>query len=92
MSLALFAMAAISQLICPYITSDSNGLFVIAPKAESYKHSGPFDRGKRLFEAAPEPKSFYEISGGHNERTYLDDPGYIKAVENLLKQESASRN
>jgi len=52
----------------------------------------PFDRGKRLFEAAPEPKSFYEISGRHNERTYLDDPDYIKAIDDLLKQESESRN
>ena len=52
----------------------------------------PFERGKRLFEAAPEPKTFFEISGGHNERTYLDDPGYIEVIDNLLKQESAGRN
>ncbi len=52
----------------------------------------PFDRGKKLFEAAPEPKTFFEISGGHNERNYLDDPGYIKAIDNLLRQESENRN
>ena len=52
----------------------------------------PFERGKKLFEAAPEPKTFYEISGGHNQRIYLDDPGYIKAIDNLLMQESENRN
>ncbi|MCH7946645.1 MAG: alpha/beta hydrolase [candidate division Zixibacteria bacterium] len=52
----------------------------------------PFDRGKRLFEAAPEPKTFFEISGGHNQRTYLDDSGYITVIDNLLKQDGAGRN
>lgn len=52
----------------------------------------PFERGKSLFEAAAEPKDFYEISGRHNERTYLDDLGYIKLIDKLLMQESERRN
>ena len=52
----------------------------------------PFERGKRLFEAAPEPKSFYEISGRHNERNYFDDPGYITAIDDLLNNQGEFRN
>ncbi|MEE8149864.1 MAG: alpha/beta hydrolase [candidate division Zixibacteria bacterium] len=67
------SISKISKVNCPK-------LFTHSPADDLV----PFDRGKKLFEAAPEPKSFYEISGGHNERTYLDDPGYIKAIDNLL--------
>ena len=75
------SISKISKVSCPM-------LFTHSPADELI----PFDRGKRLFEAAPEPKTFYEISGGHNQRTYLDESGYIKVIDDLLKQESAGRN
>ena len=31
----------------------------------------PFDHGRRLFEAGPEPKTFYAIPGAHHNDTYL---------------------
>jgi fermentation-respiration switch protein FrsA (DUF1100 family) len=39
----------------------------------------PFEFGLRLFEAAPEPKRFLEISGGHNEGFLLSGDTYRQA-------------
>ena len=44
----------------------------------------PFDEGRRLFDAAPEPKQFVEVSGGHvyaSER----DPAFFPAVRAFLQ-------
>lgn len=37
----------------------------------------PFEHGRRVFDAAPQPKEFLEISGGHND-------GFIESVESYL--------
>jgi hypothetical protein len=47
----------------------------------------PFAFGRKLFAAAPEPKSFVEISGGHNERDYLQDFGYQAAFRTAIGAE-----
>ncbi len=45
----------------------------------------PFEMGRRLFEAAREPKAFLQMKGGHDE-SYIDSaPAYAAAVEDLLK-------
>jgi fermentation-respiration switch protein FrsA (DUF1100 family) len=44
----------------------------------------PYDMGVRLFRAAREPKVFVELSGGHNDRAYFEDPEYVNAVHNIL--------
>jgi len=36
-----------------------------------------YEQGRRLYEAAPEPKRFFEISGGHN-GGFMDDPEKYK--------------
>jgi fermentation-respiration switch protein FrsA (DUF1100 family) len=44
----------------------------------------PFDEGRRLFDAAPSPKQFVEVSGGHvyaSER----DPGFFPAIRSFLQ-------
>ena len=43
-----------------------------------------YEMGRRLFDAAPEPKRFVEFSGGHNERRYFGDDVYIMAWSDLL--------
>jgi len=40
----------------------------------------PYEFGVKLFEAAPEPKTFLEISGGHNDRDYLETKAYRTAL------------
>ena len=45
----------------------------------------PYNHGRRLFEAAPEPKMFLEIHGGHNEG-FLISPGYRAGLEAFLEK------
>jgi fermentation-respiration switch protein FrsA (DUF1100 family) len=44
----------------------------------------PFDEGRRLFDAAPSPKQFVEVSGGH---VYASekDPGFFPAIRSFLQ-------
>ena len=54
-------------------------------------HSGqddviPFEEGKRLFEAAPSPKTFVEVYGGHRETAEVDATRMFGAVRDFLRQ------
>ena len=45
-----------------------------------------FSHGQKLYDAAPEPKKFLEITGGHN-GGFLDEPDiYIKGLDSFLTQ------
>jgi fermentation-respiration switch protein FrsA (DUF1100 family) len=44
----------------------------------------PFEMGRRLFDAAPEPKRFLRSSGGHND-SFLRTPGWAEAVGEFLR-------
>lgn len=45
----------------------------------------PYDLGRRLFEAAPEPKRFFALRGGHNEGFLLSQPGYEQSLSEFLR-------
>lgn len=45
----------------------------------------PFHLGERVFEAAPEPKSFVRLRGGHNGGFYLSQPEYEHALAEWLR-------
>jgi fermentation-respiration switch protein FrsA (DUF1100 family) len=45
----------------------------------------PFAHGRDLFQAAPEPKSFYTIRGAHHNDTYLAGREYWEAWRNFLR-------
>jgi len=45
----------------------------------------PFEMGRRLFEAAPEPKKFVETTGDHN-GGFLDSPNWGPAIADFLKE------
>jgi fermentation-respiration switch protein FrsA (DUF1100 family) len=46
----------------------------------------PFDLGRRLFEAATEPKRFYEVEGAPHNSTYIvGGRGYIDALASFLE-------
>jgi fermentation-respiration switch protein FrsA (DUF1100 family) len=40
----------------------------------------PIELGRRLFEAAPSPKTFVEFDGGSHSRLYRDDPAQYRRV------------
>lgn len=44
----------------------------------------PFAHGQRLFAAAPDPKAFAELTGGHNDGESFTDASYHRALEDLL--------
>ncbi len=44
----------------------------------------PFEHGRALFAAAPEPKDFVELRGGHNEGFLDSQPGYQRALDDFL--------
>ena len=46
----------------------------------------PFAHGRRLFELAPEPKTFFELSAGHNDGYALSGPAYSRAIDAFLRQ------
>ena len=46
----------------------------------------PFAHGRALFEAAPEPKRFLEIRGGHNEGFYEASAEYLRGVREFVEQ------
>lgn len=45
----------------------------------------PFGMGRALFAAAPLPKSFFELRGGHNDGFLLSGDGYVEAVRKFLR-------
>ncbi len=50
----------------------------------------PFKEGRRLFDAAPSPKTFVEVRGGHIESSEVDRDVFYGAVRSFL-QTSATR-
>ena len=46
----------------------------------------PYAHGRRLFESAPEPKTFFELSGGHDGGYALSEPAYSQAIDAFLRE------
>ena len=46
----------------------------------------PFKLGKKLFEAAPQPKEFYQMRGGHNEAVFMAMEEYSVKINNFLSR------
>lgn len=44
----------------------------------------PYSHGERLFAAAPDPKTFLKLKGGHNEGFILSSPGYETGLQTFL--------
>jgi fermentation-respiration switch protein FrsA (DUF1100 family) len=49
----------------------------------------PYAHGKKLFEAANAPKSFLEMSGGHNDGFIFTRPEWVSALAAFLDQHAA---
>lgn len=45
----------------------------------------PYASGRRLFEAAPEPKVFVELHGDHNSGFLMSQPGYEQSLRQFLE-------
>lgn len=63
----------IGKLSCPVLVAHSPDDDLI-----------PYEMGRRLFEAAHEPKQFVKLEGGHNELQYFNSQTYIDAVSGII--------
>lgn len=50
----------------------------------------PYHHGRDLFEAAPEPKEFADLAGGHNASTAAQGPTYVTTVSDFLRRATAA--
>ncbi len=66
-------LAVIDRVSMPLLVVHSRGDEII-----------PFRHGRRLFEAAHEPKAFLEIAGGHNEGFWLSGDAYRRGLAEFL--------
>ena len=49
----------------------------------------PYSHGQRLFEAAPQPKTFYTINGaGHNDTYIIGGPAYFETIARFINGQS----
>jgi fermentation-respiration switch protein FrsA (DUF1100 family) len=46
----------------------------------------PYAQGRRLFDAAREPKRFLEIRGGHNEGFWVSRQAYMRGLDSFLRE------
>jgi fermentation-respiration switch protein FrsA (DUF1100 family) len=46
----------------------------------------PYSHGRQLFQAAPEPKDFLELRGGHNEGFIISGPGYHDGLKAFIRK------
>jgi fermentation-respiration switch protein FrsA (DUF1100 family) len=44
----------------------------------------PFEMGQRLYAAAPEPKRFVQLSGGHNDLSHFNSAIYVNGLREFL--------
>ena len=52
----------------------------------------PYELGRKLFNAAPEPKTFYDIQGaGHNDTPFVGGPAYLAALDRFVTRTLEAR-
>jgi fermentation-respiration switch protein FrsA (DUF1100 family) len=51
----------------------------------------PFSHGQRLYQAAPQPKAFFVMGGGHNDGFFVSGDAYVHALGDFLRAHPGSR-
>jgi fermentation-respiration switch protein FrsA (DUF1100 family) len=46
----------------------------------------PYEEGLEIFQAAPEPKQFLEMQGGHNDGFSVSGRSYIEGLKSFINQ------
>jgi len=67
------SLAKIGRVRCPILVTHS-------PQDELI----PFEMGRQLYAAAPAPKRFVELQGGHNEHDYMSNYLYINGLSEFI--------
>lgn len=66
-----------------YVAASDSPVMVIHSRDDEIV---PFDMGRALFEAAPQPKTFFELRGDHNAGFWLSRDTYLPALEGFLAE------
>jgi hypothetical protein len=72
-------LARLERINCPVLVAHSREDDMI-----------PFEHGQRLFAAARAPKTFFELTGAHNEGEILTTPAYRQALDKFLTAQLGS--
>lgn len=72
-------LARLERINCPVLVAHSRDDNMI-----------PFEHGQRLFAAARAPKTFFELTGEHNEGEVLTAPAYRQALDKFLTAQLGS--
>lgn len=76
------SVAKIVQIRCPKLFVHSKADRVV-----------PYTLGRELYEAAPEPKTFYEVVGaGHNETSLVGGTAYFEALSDFVMASTTQSN
>ena len=75
------SLSRITQLRCPKLFVHGRADDVV-----------PFELGRRLFEAAEQPREFVELEGGHNDGFLLAGSSYIDALREFLARTERERS
>jgi fermentation-respiration switch protein FrsA (DUF1100 family) len=65
----------VREVICPTLVIHSRDDDMI-----------PFEHGRRLFEAAREPKAFLETQGDHNDATFMSSERYLEGLGGFIAE------
>ena len=49
----------------------------------------PFEEGREIYQAATEPKRFFEMAGGHNDGFMVSGTGYTRALQSFINSSLA---
>ena len=52
----------------------------------------PFQQGRQLFEAAPEPREFYKMRGGHNDAIFQAKEDFVDKIDVFLQKHFLSKS
>ncbi|MCU0735243.1 MAG: alpha/beta hydrolase [Methylotetracoccus sp.] len=72
-------LAAVSAVRCPVLVVHSRDDDIV-----------PFSHGQRLFDAAPEPKAFIELTGSHNSGFLFMRAAWVRAFDGFLRRHVAA--
>lgn len=65
----------IKNISCPMLVAHSRNDEII-----------PFDEGREIFDAAPEPKQFLEMRGGHNDGFIVSGSSYVESLRSFISE------
>ena len=65
----------VKDITCPVLVAHSSSDEII-----------PYDEGREIFDAAPDPKIFLEMRGGHNDGFLVSGPSYVDGLRSFIDE------